>query len=369
MLKARDANCSIHVRYGKVLFCGAGGTGKSNFLNLLMRDDFQCLHISTEVSKPQQLTMKAQVSGNDEVEFEKMDIDKEILLLTAYLQEKLDVSSQAIDITTLSDDKAQVPSQDDEPTDKKYITTADSEFALVNVDPNIKKPLKAPGEIWDILTFMDTGGQPQFISMLPVVNSFAMITFIVHDMKKGLHNKVEVIHGNEKGEKSFELYTEEYTNLKLIETLMCYANSIKLADKKFLNGLKEKGGDCSRGKASSLISLVGTHSGEISEEDICKIDKDLVEILKPSGATKNVHPYLNENYRYLVPVDNKKQSEADDISNNKFTDPSKIRKYIKNNSRNKNVILFLFNGYYLSLKYEKSAVIKSLYHMMMFCYS
>ena len=328
MLRARNANCSILVRYGKVLFCGAGGTGKSNFLNLLMRDDFQTLHISTEVSKPQQVTMKAQVSGNDEVEFEKMDIDKEILLLTAYLQEKLNVSSQAI--ITLSDDKVQIPSQNDDPTDKTSITTADSELDLVDVDPNIKKPLKPPGEIWDILTLMDTGGQPQFISMLPVVNSFAMITFIVHDMKKGLHNKVEVIHGNEKGEKSFELYTEKYTNLKLIETLMSYANSIILADKKFLNDLKEKGGDCSRGKASSLISLVGTHSGEISEEDVSKIDKELVKILKPSDATKNVHPYLNENYRYLVPVDNKKQSEADDISsksNKKFTDPSIIIHY------------------------------------------
>ena len=29
-----------------------------------------------------------------------------------------------------------------------------------------------PDEVWDILTFMDTGGQPQYISMLPAVNSF-----------------------------------------------------------------------------------------------------------------------------------------------------------------------------------------------------
>ena len=71
-----------------------------------MRDDFQSSHISTEVAKPQQVIMKAQVSGNDEVEFAKMDIDEEILLLKSYLQEKLDVSSQAI--TTLSDDKVQI---------------------------------------------------------------------------------------------------------------------------------------------------------------------------------------------------------------------------------------------------------------------
>ena len=40
-------------------------------------------------------------------------------------------------------------------------------------------------EAWDIFTFIDTGGQPQFISMLPVVNVSAMITFIIHKMTKG----------------------------------------------------------------------------------------------------------------------------------------------------------------------------------------
>ena len=306
------------MRYGKVLFCGAGGTGKSNFLNLLIRDDFQSLHISTDVAKPQQVTIKAQVS--DEIEFKKMDIDEEILQLKSYLQEQQH-------ITTLNDDN--VPSQHDEqPTGKKSNPTADSEFALFNLDPKEEKPLKPPGKIWDILTFVDTGGQPQFINMLPVVNSFEMITFIVHDMSKGLHNKVEVMHKDKKGEDSHNPYTEKYTNLELIKTLISYANNIILPDNKFLNDLQGKVDNCSRGKAFSLISLVGTHSEKISEECIAEIDKELVGKLKPSGEAKKIHPQLNENYRYLVPVDNEKQSKADDISNKKFTDPLKIRKHI-----------------------------------------
>ena len=60
------------------------------------------------------------------------------------------------------------------------------------------------GAVWDILTFMDTGGQPQFISMLPAVNSFAMITFIVHKLQTGglnsLNETVKVQYGNEKRE-------------------------------------------------------------------------------------------------------------------------------------------------------------------------
>ena len=34
MSKAREDGCSLKVRYGKVLICGAGAAGKTNFLNL-----------------------------------------------------------------------------------------------------------------------------------------------------------------------------------------------------------------------------------------------------------------------------------------------------------------------------------------------
>ena len=94
MLKARDAKYSVPIRYGKVLFCGAAAAGKSNFLNLLMKEDFQPLHISTEVLKPQQVTiaMKAVISSNDdEVEFKRMNIDDEILQLESYLPKKYNI--------------------------------------------------------------------------------------------------------------------------------------------------------------------------------------------------------------------------------------------------------------------------------------
>ena len=66
-------------------FCGASAAGKSNFLNLLMEEDFQSMHKSTEVlNLPHQVTvaMKALISSNrDEVEFKRMNIEGEILQL------------------------------------------------------------------------------------------------------------------------------------------------------------------------------------------------------------------------------------------------------------------------------------------------
>ena len=62
-----------------------------------MKEDFQPLHISTEVLKPQQVTIavKALISGSDdEVEFTKMSIDDEILHLESFLP-KEDTKSTA----------------------------------------------------------------------------------------------------------------------------------------------------------------------------------------------------------------------------------------------------------------------------------
>ena len=322
MLKARDAKYSIPIRYGKVLFCGAATAGKSNFLHLLMKEDFQELHISTEVLKPQQVTiaMKAVISSSEgEVEFTKMNIDEEILQLESYLPQPDDIS-----ITSSSDDEL------DSNTDEEVRLT------FTNVKTGVKRlKLKGPKKVWDILTFMDTGGQPQFISILPAVNSFAMITFIIHKMKTGGQNSldkiVEVQYGNEKGEVSHELHPHQYTYRQLIETLISYASNILQPDTTFLDKVKT---ESKKYENTRSVVLAGTHSGDdqLSEDDIKNIDEELTKIVQKSGIDY-IKPQLNKNYKFLVPVDNKKQGKnsksqvtAEDAK--RYTNPSNIRRYI-----------------------------------------
>ena len=368
MLKARDAKYSVPIRYGKVLFCGAAAAGKSNFLNLLMKEDFQKLHISTEVLKPQQVTiaMKAVISSNDdEVEFKRMQIDDEILQLESYLPKKYNLHTALLQKFPL-----QVPSQDNPPADnlpkkdttstassqknllqtplhtplQKHVqqsvnkpSTDNSKLALANVKTNIKKlNEKAPGAVWDILTFMDTGGQPQFISMLPAVNSFAMITFIVHKMETGGQNSlnkiVKVQYGDEKGEISYKPHPHKYTYLQLIETLISYASNILPPNTKFLDKVKL---DTKKYENTRSILLTGTHSGDdqLSEDDLKKSDKELTKVVNKSGIN-HIKPKLNKNYKFLVPVDNEKQgknseSQVTKEDTRRYTDPSDIRKYIQ----------------------------------------
>ena len=349
---ARNNKYSILVRYGKVLLCRAAAAGKSNFLNLLMEDDFQPMHISTEVLKPQQVTiaMKAVVSDNkDKVEFKKMNIDDEIMQLESYLPEKYtSISPTSASIPAFASNNMPAPMENAEPENSKAqpeniskndgignVNVTEEKLALANIQ-NAEKLVKKPvGAVWDILTFMDTGGQPQFISMLPAVNSFAMITFVIHKIRSGgqksLDKVVEVQFGNKEGEISFSPHPHKYTYHQLIETLISYASNILLPDTTFLDKLKVTK---TEDETIRSIMLVGTHSDDdqITENDIKDIDVAFTNIVEKSGVN-HVMSSLNENYHYLLPVDNKTQgkhsvSQFTTMDTKRYTTPSKIRRYI-----------------------------------------
>ena len=329
--KAREDGCLLKVRYGKVLICGASEAGKTNFLNLLMEDKFQPIHISTEVAKSKRvmIAMKAQVSKNDKnkVVFAKMDIDSEIDQLKSYLPKKYIKQSYSI--------------QDDAESDiQKKSTFAEDKICgklADNADSEEEETLPArPVEkVWDILTFIDTGGQPQFISMLPAVNNFAMITFIVHKMTGGklsLADNVVTKHRNKVGKDSCKPSTCEYTHHQLIMTLMSYASSVLLPEKDFLNKYKESGTFESHDKAknTSSISFIATHSSLVTETDIKEVDEELTKTIGASRI-ENIKPSVNLNYEYLVPLDNKTQENdliKADTNDRKYTDPPSIREYI-----------------------------------------
>ena len=351
MWKVRKDGCSIKVRYGKVLFCGANGAGKTNFSNLLLEAEFNPIHVSTEVAKPQQATvaMKAQVSKSDkdgDVIFKKMNIDDEIQQLMSYLPTKYTTphSQQQGKFKKFIKNIQQPFKSSTKSKTKEHHTVAEDIIShnIVNKASTSATPVvQLPDKVWDILTFMDTGGQPQYISMLPAVNSFAMITFIVHKMtggRKSLDDKFTVRHGGNEGNDSFTPYEHECTYLQLIKVLMSYASVNFFPDKSFLNEFKIS---CNQTQSRS-ISFIGTHSKNVSENDIMEIDEALADIVKNLNP-KNIKVKLNKMHGYLSPVDNKEQSksssERDEINETsksvdnkdygkKYTNPSRIRAYI-----------------------------------------
>ena len=350
-----------------MLLCGAGAAGKTNFLNLLMEEDFEQDHISTALTKQQQVAIKVQPleNSNSKIYFKKMDVDAEIDLLWQYLPEKY--TTLSIQKTTRDEEKNDAFESKLQVTCTTVEGTMADKIAANTIGKN--KPHKNPvvkssKKVWDVLTFVDTGGQPQFISMLPAVNNFAMVTFIVHKLiggKDSLAEQVVVIHNSEKQG------TLEYTYYDLIKTLMSYASSILLPNTEFLKNksnptffchqlkslklyvsnillpIKEffkgkssctsdedKKGTLNKEKKLSSISFVGTHSSKVLQHNIKEIDDELIKIITLSGA-KNIRPSLNNNYEYLVPLDSKVQEKTSvvvDENDEIYTDPSKLRNYI-----------------------------------------
>ena len=262
--------------------------------------------------------------------------DEEILLQSPLLQLEDIPSADNLQTRNTALDGALLQQSSPEPLSPYLEDNSSRKLTFANVKTGVKRlELKGPEKVWDILTFMDTGGQPQFISMLPAVNSFAMITFIIHKMKTGGQNSlneiVEVQYGNEKGEVSHKLHPHKYTHLQLIETLFSYASNILKPNTTFLDMVKT---ESKKFEKTRSIVLTGTHSGDdqLSENDIKAIDEELTKTVQKSGIDY-IKPKLNKTYQFLVPVDNKKQGKTSELQittedTKRYTNPSDIRRYI-----------------------------------------
>ena len=70
-----------------------------------------------------------------------------------------------------------------------------------------------------LITVIDTGGQPEYIHMLPTINNCPTVNFVVHDMTKNLDDPV-IVQYKSKHYKNFTDYPLHYSNLDMIGLLM-----------------------------------------------------------------------------------------------------------------------------------------------------
>ena len=284
----------MKVRFGRVLFSGASGAGKTNFCNLLLRKAFQPSHISTGLHKYDRVStikISMQQSTCNHVQFSVLSLEKEIDELSsrlAFLTEKSNSSNA---------------------TNKENIECEETDLnILCHVEHSIaknsqKKKIRIDNGTWNILTFLDTGGQPQFISMLPAVNSCAMVTFIVHNMTNSLSSSVTVTHGDTDGNLSHRPYPMGYTHLQLIRSLISFVGSNCLG-RRAKDIFNDK--DIIELKNRSYVSFVGTHFDKFTKEGINELkatDKELNFVVTDSPLS-HVWRKVHKSYKVLIPVNN-----------------------------------------------------------------
>ena len=305
--QAKANNETLKVSYTTVLFTGSSGVGKTTLLNKLNKQQLNRHHHSTGVVESKHticVKTTAVVKSTEGLQWINLDYESMISHLNNHLHSLNFPSSPPTTSTPeesvpnnmdkLTADNSQILSLHVSPTSSLTDDTANTtrtEYTIktnkmievdiakaddVAIDIATADSSNAPslGDVWDVINFLDTGGQPEFVNILPAVSSSIALTFIVFNLSEGLDSLVHVKH-NVHGEPSFEPYHLDCTNLEFIKRLMVSSENFNKNISSSLESVqREEGGN------DSKICYVGTHAVGLSEVEIQEIDSQLSSVAK-----------------------------------------------------------------------------------------
>ena len=255
--KAKENGLTLRLCYTTIAFTGSSAAGKTSFFNLLNRKKFTAEHHSTNVAESKQVVYTSGVVGSG-VKSQWVELSHETMLeqLGSYLKTHTEKLS---------------PILGSEGT-KRHATKCQVEDSIVeNLFDSIEKS-PSLGNVWKMVNFLDTGGQPEFINLFPTISSSIVLTFIILNMcggVKSLDEPVKVIHSKH-GKQSYKPYHLHYTNLDLIKLLMAFSKDSSLKTKPLLLPIESKSKN-----TSSYQCYVGTHADRVSTKEIQAVENKL----------------------------------------------------------------------------------------------
>ena len=156
------------------------------------------------------------------------------------------------------------------------------------------------------ITVIDSGGQPEYIHMLPAINNCPTINFVVLDMTKHLDDPV-MIQYKSKHNKKFTDYPLHYSNLDMIGLLMSLTtDSLEQPTKQIPTRTRLSIPN------KSFIGFVGTHKDKLekgnSKERIASLNDRLTSTVEERDCKFAV---LSAENGVLFPVDNTTAGDSD----------------------------------------------------------
>ena len=131
-----------------------------------------------------------------------------------------------------------------------------------------------PGDVLNIVTLLDTGGQTQYIHLLLTVNIYPTVNFVILNLTKKLDDQVLVEYSHH-GKYTFKPYHLTYTNLEMTKLLMSSINDCLERSSQASQLITHTGTD-----KRSYLCFVGTHSDKAStttKQDTSKVLTSLVD--------------------------------------------------------------------------------------------
>ena len=359
--QAKNEGLTINVRHAKVVFCGAAKAGKTSFSRFLRNEEHVADYKSTATGDSKQVLIldKVNVVGTSWISLDsKLETQQITNRLIAKLQkQKHDKSPihsesstpgrkdpgddeqphyktgtevnnnnleskenvqeiQSLDLTSNS----QTESPDYSEQTNKQIFAQEQMMMCIDIVKAPASELESIPETWDLFTLLDTGGQPEFINMLPAINSSTAITFVVMNISDGkdcLKNTVvgQYVHEGY----NYDKCTLKYTNMHLLK---CLLSSVKVAAMKKDCFNPEIVKQVTKDKhPKPVVYIIGTcvdllkkKFGETYNEEVDRINeevKKLINVIKDKGVLKFQCKLYNENYVHVIPVDNTISREKD----------------------------------------------------------
>ena len=325
--KAKREHGIIPVRFLKIIVAGSGAAGKTNFINLLMQKEFKVDHHSTNVVHANhavsfRMATFQESSTDDEVTWVELDSELEIGYLQSVLlpkplpKPKLPISSTGIvTITALSSStEAPVTSQHQPKTPKqqqsilKWFTglfvnpIKDSNLSTVDsilntVSSRSGAPIYETCSVLNIITLLDTGGQPEYIHLLPTININPTVTFVVHNLAKSLDDQV-LVEYSQRDKRMFTPYHLSYSNLDMIKFLISTVNDSVERSARNASDLQlvvRPGSD-----DKSYMCMVGTHADKVSHIEKKNTSEKLISLVNKTQCHASVWYQDDENVLFSV---------------------------------------------------------------------
>ena len=363
--QAKNKGLTISVRHAKVLFCGAAKAGKTSFSRLLRNKEHDKNYESTPVGNTQQILISSDKVNVVDSEWISLDSRSETQQITKRLVAKLlsqeddkspihcnisaevkhptsdeeelisDVQSHQQTVNAITDAPNSKPkdimpeSKSAAATSNSQPTLSDDETELHDYSEQRNTPITAQEQMvlsdvsvsesenipktWDLFTFLDTGGQPEFINLLPAINSSTAVTFVVLNISDGkdcLNNRVVAQYQCDGY--NYKQCILKYTNMDLLKRLF---SSIKVAavnkDDFVPDIVTRVSNDVSYdGHPKPVVYVIGTcvdllkiKSGEGYNKELHEIDKEVTKLVGKIRE-KGVLKFQYKGGNHVMPVNN-----------------------------------------------------------------
>ena len=267
--QAKENNKAIKVSYTTVLFSGSSGVGKTTLLRKLNKEKLMRYHHSTGVVESKHticVKTTALSKSTEGLQWVNLDYNSMICQLKQHLCDlKFPVECQ----------KESIPGSTTSGANKKIkldVHSAKADDVALDIAKADSSNVPSLGDVWNIINFLDTGGQPEFVNILPAVSSSIALTFIVFNLRESLDSLVCVKH-NVNGDPSFEPYDLDCTNLEFIKRLMVSSENFNKNTSSPLQCIQRPDGN-----NDSKICYIGTHALGLSDKTIQEIDGQLSTI-------------------------------------------------------------------------------------------